>query len=291
MSGIYPVGTLYAVQDLFSDLAERKISSVDFVSSFSRYGTSTAESVYNAAVELQWLCTADDGQLVPTPAGKAAHDGKDRSTQLRNQLFSIVETFKPTWAALLLRGRVEAMKHLDPEIQQCLDEAALLDEATPDVVQWWDKLSGIVRVATQQASVEIGRFGEHLTLRFEEARTKKKPRWQAFETNFAGYDVLSTVSESDDSSLKIEVKASRRSFRDATLFITEHEWRTALANPNVYLFHFWLLNTENLLFILPFTDIEPHIPKNCGRGKWKSVEMRVGHLTAPHKAAAAYSLE
>ena len=116
-----------------------------------------------------------------------------------------------------------------------------------------------------------------------------KPKWQAFETNFAGYDVLSVQNSGNPRHLKIEVKASVRRFREAFINVTEHEWITAQTAPADYTFYVWIL-TENettqkhSLFIIPASEIAPHIPSNQGNGVWKQAAIRIGSVTHPSKA-------
>src|SRR5688572_2755246 len=99
MNNIQSVGTLYAIQDLFLDLGQRRISADEFRLCFIKFGTSTAKDVFDTATALNWICTSTEGEIVPTALGKSAHPGGDRSTKLRFQLRSIIETIRPPWAA------------------------------------------------------------------------------------------------------------------------------------------------------------------------------------------------
>jgi hypothetical protein len=75
---IRSVGTLYAIQDLFEHLEEHSIATNEFLGGFSKYGTSTAQDVYDTATQLSWVCTAESGQIVPTLIGKEANQGSNR---------------------------------------------------------------------------------------------------------------------------------------------------------------------------------------------------------------------
>ncbi len=99
---IRSVGTLYAIQDLFEHLDAPSLAKEEFLSGFAKYGTSTAEDVYQTATDLSWICTAESGQIVPTLIGKEAHRGIDRPAKLRCQLQKIIETTQPTWAASVM---------------------------------------------------------------------------------------------------------------------------------------------------------------------------------------------
>jgi hypothetical protein len=284
MSVIHSVGTLYAIQDLFLDLENRRISADEFRLCNIKFGTSTAKDVYETAYALDWICTSSGGEIVATTSGREAHPRCDRPTKLRFQLRSIVEKSRPPWAALLVNGRREASVSFPVEIRQCFKEANLLEVVDDDVIIWWDQLSACMREEAALQRTKIGRLGERLTLRFELERTGSAPKWQAFETNFAGYDVLSIKNRGNSRRLKIEVKASTRRFKEAFINITEHEWNTALTSPQDYVFHIWIL-TENeeaprkFLFIIPSSEIAQHIPSNQGNGFWKQASIRMGAIT------------
>ena len=282
------IGTLYAIQDLFDDLEKRSIQQSEFLQAFSKYGTSTAQDVYDTALRLNWLCAAETGQLVPTHFGKQAHAGTDRQTRLRHQLQNVIEQFKPPWAALLVRGRREAEASFPPAVLQCFEEAGLLGPLSEEIVGWWDSLAGLMREAHSRALLEVGREGERQSVSYEQNRTGATAKWKSVETNFAGYDVLSVQSRTDGRHLKVEVKASSLKFRDAAINVTEHEWRTASVQPSEYVFHVWIFSDwpskTGDLHVLQFSDVAKHIPKNVGKGMWRQVAIPVSALTRPERA-------
>lgn len=279
---IRSVGTLYAIQDLFGHLEGHSVAKDDFLSGFSKYGTSTAEDVYHTATELSWICTAESGQIVPTLIGKEAHRGADRPAKLRCQLAKTIETTQPTWAALLPKGRREAIVGFPEEIRQCFDEASLLGAVTDEIVAWWSHSAGIMRVASQKLLVATGLRGERKTLSFEEQRTLRAPHWQGFESAYAGYDVLSVRDVEDAAPLKIEVKASERTFRYALIHITEHEWITAKSSPTNYRFHIWLFDESRpRLFVIESSTVAAHTPTNQGKGRWRNTAIPLGAITHP----------
>ena len=281
------IGTLYGIQDLFDDIRNRVIHLEPFLKGFRTYGTSTAQAVLATSTKLNWICVAESGQLVPTNPGIEAHRGGDRQTRLRFQLANVIETFRPPWAALLPKGRKETQMGLPAPIKQCFKEALLFAPPSNDVVEWWDRLAGIMREQSARRLMEIGRRGERLSMDYEANRTGIVPQWKAIETNYAGYDVLSVHSPEDTRALKIEVKASTHLFRDARLNVTQNEWQTATTNPEAYLFHFWLLElpqTPPSLYVIRSDEVLNHIPENQGRGDWTNTAIPISALSHPSKA-------
>lgn len=282
---IHSVGTLYAIQDLFGHLDEHFVAKSEFLGGFSNYGTSTAQDVYDTATQLSWICTAESGQIVPTLVGREANVGVDRPAKLRCQLAKIIETSHPAWAALLPKGRKEALAGFPDEIRQCFDEALLLGEVTEDVISWWSGSSGVMRAVAQRSRVATGIRGEQKTLSYELNRTGQKPRWQGFESMYAGYDVLSIQAHGDTGALKIEVKASERNFKYAEIHVTEHEWITAMQSAGAYMFYIWLFDEgQPRLFIVDSTAVGSHIPANQGRGRWRDTAIPMGAITHPSRA-------
>jgi hypothetical protein len=282
---IRSVGTLYAIQDLFDHLDAYSLAKEEFLSGFQKYGTSTAQEVYQTATQLSWICTAESGQIVPTLIGKEAHKGSDRAAKLRCQLEKIIETTQPPWAALLPKGRSEAIVGFPEEIRQCFEEALLLGAITDDVIAWWSRSAATMRFASQRSLIATGLRGEIKTLRFEELRTKRTPEWQGFESAYAGYDVLSARDVDDPAPLKIEVKASDRSFRYATIYITEHEWITSTNSRGNYCFHIWLFDeAQPRLFIVESSIMSTHVPINQCKGRWRNAAVPLGAITRPSEA-------
>ena len=282
---IRSVGTLYAIQDLFEHFERRLIAKDEFLTGFSKYGTSTALDVYDTATELSWICTADSGQLVPTLIGREANKGTDRPSKLRCQLAKIIETDHPVWAALLPKGRKEAVAGFPEEIKQCFDEALLLGDISEEVIAWWGHASGVMRAIAQRVRVATGVRGERKTVSYENQRTGQVPRWQGFETSYAGYDVLSVRDRTDSTPLRIEVKASDRNFRYAEIHLTEHEWITASKSLGTYIFHIWLFDdVQPRVFIVESSAIIAHTPTNQGRGRWRDTAIPLGAITHPSQA-------
>ena len=192
---------------------------------------------------------------------------------LRDMLYDYITSFCPAWSYKIPIGRSEAILIMTEDEKACFFEAGLLDE-NPDhlIVEWWDKLSLIIRKNSDERKSKIGRKGERLTILSETARTGIKPQWISIESNLAGYDVLSRISYEDDSPLLIESKASEANIEGAYCHITSNEWHTA-QNSKHYKFYFWLIGTSNKLAILEPSQIAPCIPTNNATGIWESVKI------------------
>jgi hypothetical protein len=274
------VGTLYALQDLFTEFSTRTFVTNNFLT-LSKYGGSTPEAIHAAGKLFGWI-TDIEGNIAPTVKGRDIHGGNDRALTLRRQLADIIQSHRPPWAAILTAGRKEAKINLPDVISQCLDEAMLLDTTDEEIVNWWDQCAGIMRGEKAANSLIVGRRGERLSLRYETDRTGQPARWQAIESNRSGYDVLSVQDRGSPIPLKIEVKASSRKFKEAEINITTNEWQTALAAPGSYIFHVWVLgangNQPPALFVLSTETIAAHIPQNSGSGKWTNSAIPVREL-------------
>jgi len=161
-------------------------------------------------------------------------------------------------------GRVPA------EVRQCLLDAGLLDEVDGETVRWWDSLALAARSDNQENLLTVGRFGERLSLEYEEARVGRRPLWQALESNAAGFDLLSWVSGAASERLPIEVKTSTLSADSALFYVTRNEWETARMARR-FTFHFWLVGrTEQRLWICSVPEIARHIPMDQGEGRWQN---------------------
>lgn len=180
----------------------------------------------------------------------------------------------PLWAFRIPTGRAETTAALPGDVVNCFFSARLLD-SHPDItaIHWWQDMSSFIRRKIGETKVETGTEGEQASLAFEEHRTGLRPKWVSFESNFAGYDILSVAGPDNPHPRPIEVKASRQSLEDATFFVSENEWNTALCHPDSYRFHLWMLGETPQLADVPASDVAPHIPANRQSGAWKSVEI------------------
>jgi len=280
MNGLKSVGTLYSIQDLCEDLAKRSINKTEFLEGFQKkYSVSTSAATLSLATALNWVATSTDGLLVVTEKGKRAVLGNNRVEKLRNQLKSYILEEKPFWATRIFMGRKETLPFLSAEVEQCFEEAELMQGFDDTVTKWWDEVGSVFRNITDEKLLEIGRQGERESLKYEEKRTKVKPKWQAIDTNASGYDILSRVDEDNPTKLKIEVKASTRPYSDATIHITRNEWDVADISLTTYTFHIWLLSEQPPKLITASVDsVKKHIPMDNGCGSWESVEIPIGKI-------------
>ena len=100
------------------------------------------------------------------------------------------------------------MRYFSAEVKQCFSEAYLLEGYEYDVIEWWDKLATATKGYSEDIRLELGRKGEKLSIEFEKARTGLMPTWQAIDSNFSGYDILSQINSENPTPLRIEVKAT-----------------------------------------------------------------------------------
>lgn len=188
---------------------------------------------------------------------------------------------QPIWAKLMRQGRARFIKRLDINDQDVFAAAGLMTSPTPlNVVTWWDAVSGYARLITDQEKMEQGRAAEILTLEYERRKLKGigidlEPEWPGFDDNFAGYDVLSY--EHGSSGIKnqlIEVKSTTLS--PMRFIVTRNEWNKAERAKESYLFHVWDMNqTPPVLHTRTVAEIEPHVPKDNGKGTWKNAEIPI----------------
>ena len=206
---------------------------------------------------------------------QAYNEKRECTIPFRLLLAAYVKIKMPSWAYLIPAGRREAISAMPKDLESCFLSAGLLQE-NPDesAVAWWVEMSGFVRAVANQGKSGIGVKGETYSIRFEEMRTGRKPKWISFESNYAGYDLLSVASATDLAPRPIEVKSSTRPFEEASFFITENEWEVARYQLETYHFHLWsLAKTSPELAVIPASAVLPHIPHNCEAGHWKTVEI------------------
>jgi hypothetical protein len=224
--------------------------------------------VISLAGRAGWLSLSPGGVTL-TERGRQLLTIQGVVPRLRRQLADFIRATDPPWVGLAPLGVQEVLTALGTDETQCLREAELLDPAISGAVEWWDEIASRTRVERDEHSLETGRAGERLSVVYETARTGRKPRWISFESNLAGYDVLSIVSRSDPQDLRIEVKASVESPRSAMAHITAGEWEIATA-PGQHLFHFWVLDPPRIL-VVDWQELLAHIPVNNGAGKWTEI--------------------
>jgi hypothetical protein len=186
------------------------------------------------------------------------------------------------WARVITLGRGRLLRQLERDEQQCF-RAALLSEdpPSPDVVEWWDALSGHMRRENDRKRMDRAREAEWFTLQREIQRLADQgillqPRWVAIDDNTAGYDILSyDQAHPSPRNRLIEVKSTIAS--PLRFYITRNEWEQALKYGDAYHFHIWdLAANPPRLFERTVAEVLPHIPEDQAKGKWSTAEVPVG---------------
>lgn len=140
--------------------------------------------------------------------------------------------------------------------------------------QWWDHISGRVRLEGDRKKLERGRIAEELSLNYENERLKREgidieARWMAIEDNTVGYDILS-YERGDYGPINklIEVKSTIAS--PLRIYITRNEWNQAQSIGAAYCFHVWDLQEKPpRLYIkcrLPLLGLSHQLCKLLNRG-------------------------
>lgn len=270
----FSVGILYSVQEFLKFVKETPVKSNEFVRLFNRFEASSPTIVLDIAESSNWIKIDLDSTVVVTQKGEDIVSESNMTGALRVQLKHLIGETKPSWAYLIHKGRKEAYQYFPSNVKQCFKEAELIDSYDPEVVRWWDTFASVARGKQHDFFLETGRTGEELSLKFEKKRTGKEVIWQSVDSNLSGYDILSHVSNSDNTPLRIEVKSSIVDSSLFTFFLTRNEWEVAKNSPN-YLFHIWILSSEPKLYILDRDDVAPNIPINRGKGVWENIKIEI----------------
>ncbi|MBO0587446.1 DUF3883 domain-containing protein [Sporosarcina sp. E16_8] len=188
---------------------------------------------------------------------------------IRSFLKETILQVKPQWATHIYKGRREWVCSLEDglekgELLELFQSLELLEGSTDSIISWWDSLAQSFAPSSER-NLEIGREGEKRSILYEEYRVGQKPYWEALDSNFSGYDLLSVTDRGEDIPLRIECKASYTSY---SFHVSRREWEIAV-DFREYLFHFWHLG-RNELYALPVPFLEDHIPIDKGKGEWKN---------------------
>ena len=267
------VNVLTAIQMLMSKSIKYEISNEELLWSVNSSQVDTAW-IIDTAHKCKWIARNNKiFQLTNRGHSLFSNEGIFNKYMLRDMLYDYITSFCPAWSYKIPIGRSEAIFIMTEDEKACFFEAGLLEE-NPDhtIVEWWDKLSSIIRKSSDERKSQIGRKGERLTILNETIRTGVQPQWISIDSNLAGYDVLSRVSRENESVLLIESKASEANIEGAYCHITANEWHTA-QNSKCYKFYFWLFGVSNKLAMLDPYQIAPYIPTNNATGTWESVKI------------------
>lgn len=260
-----------------SVLASLSMSALEAVFELRRW-----RAAYPDASPADLVSAADQGQLLATGLDFRSGLALDTTCEnvpdleapagMRRLLEQAIRAERPAWLQLFPRGRKAATEALPIALRQVFRTAGLMDEH-PDraAVEWWDRLSGLVRSESDAALTDLGRQGEYLTLAHEVDRLarlgiSRAPRGVSLDDNLLGYDVLS-FDRIDGAvvNVPIEVKASANGVR---FYVTRNEYEVARRARDVWCLHHWSLRTSQLTR-LSFTELEAHMPADAGRGRWQ----------------------
>lgn len=233
-----------------------------------RLDCAPVQDVCSFAAACSWVALKGEEYHI-TDTGLIVLEESKTELRLRSQLADYISTCRPPWGPLIRHGVAEVAQALSIDEFQCFREAGLLNAEEEGAVEWWDQQSVIN--SDSDHLLEVGRAGERLSIHFELSRTGRRPRWIAFESNYAGYDLLSIVGRDRSTELRIEVKASERPWESAVMELSAHEWEVALSEGS-HQFHIWLLKGRELL-VLDKEDLSHHIPRNSGRGSWTTTRI------------------
>lgn len=270
---MYSVGVLYSIQEFLTFVAQNPVVGSEFEKIGSRFVLASSGDVFSASLRCGWVELNDSGVCVLTTRGREILTKSPAEVMLRYQLYDLIEVFQPSWAMKIRAGRAEVKPFLPPAVEQIFREAGLFAEWSDEIVAWWDTLAQAVRMRKADALLLTGRKAERRSCEYERDRTGKEPHWQSIDSNYSGFDILSIVSPTDRRPMKIEVKGTEQRLKEAYFTVTRNEWQTA-ESATVYRFHLWILRGKGRLIKLDAADVAPHVPGDCGSGKWESVRIR-----------------
>jgi len=269
---MFSVGVLYSSQTLLEVVESGDLDTANFAASFSKVGVADGQIVLTTAQTCRWLHILEDGTIRLTERGKHLRSLAVAEECLREQLFDLLMADPPAWSRKMIQGRFEALQAMPDDARQCFSDCNLTTATDDQTVEWWDRSTSSLRSERSRVLNIIGRKAEKLSLLFEKKRTGRDPIWQGLETAVSGFDVLSVVDAASTKKLKIEVKGSSMGKNEASFFVTRNEWNTATKSSD-FQFHLWLVRDKPLLFVVPAKDVEPHIPKDSGSGRWTGAEL------------------
>ncbi|HEV2550423.1 MAG TPA: DUF3883 domain-containing protein [Stellaceae bacterium] len=220
-----------------------------------------------------------DGAVRLTISGVEILSLERPDVRLQRQVRDLILKLDPPWTKRIQYGRAEAVRFMPPDAVQTFDEAGLLSDWSDELVGWWDDLALSVRSRRADANLKIGRRAEKLSLLYERDRTGRDPKWQAIESSFSGFDILSIVSADLPEPLKVEVKGSMLPVREAHFFVTRHEWEVATVQ-GTYCFHIWPLSRNPTSpIVISSEHMARHIAMDQGEGMWDQVKIPFSAFT------------
>ena len=278
-SNPFRFGYLYRAQRLISDVNQYGVSERELVRPNEVWSGMSASSLLQYCIDSGWICRNQQGGLSISNSGANVLRAPNMKKGLVIQIEDLIRMHNPAWLKLSIYGVGRVANHVSLDTHQCLKEAGLLNIEDFDTISWWDAQAELVRTNHGAKLTEIGRKGEVLSIEFETKRTGQSPRWIAVEDSSAGYDVLSVVSNSDDSPLLIEVKTSTQPWDAAICTITRNEWEV-LRTAEAAKVHLWLLRGKGpaLCAQIDIATFEQHVPIDQGGGMWRQTKISFNAL-------------
>jgi Domain of unknown function (DUF3883) len=277
-------GIAYGCFELLDITSRNSLTFPQIHASFAYLGSIPAEKITETAQALNWLRVDDKGIATITLSGQRLLAISGYEPMLRQALLDYIDIECPPWVQNATFGRSRVLSFASNEIVQLFAEAGLAHGISDEVVAFWDALAARARGQKSDRLTAIGRQGERLTITYEEARTGRKPKWVAVDSNEDGYDVLSVVASDDARHLSIEVKASTLGMA-GSFHLTSHEWERSAEADN-HAFHLWAIpaNAISRLAVITPSQMQSHIPRNLGHGSWESVKIPFAAFKANFQA-------
>lgn len=242
-----------------------------------------ADVILSTCQECNWIAFEKQGKIILTDVGQQINEllQKKRGAEaMRSQIASMVRTYNWKWTGSLHRGREDALRRMPEDAIQCFRECGALDPRWPkNLISWWTKLNSQQRNISADENFEVGQHAEELSFEYENGRVGKRPQWRSLESESDGYDILSQLSRKDRRPLRIEVKGTSVKTSNAEFSVTRNQWRKATRDGN-YVFHLWALGQTNVLSIVNYTELEPHVPADRNKGTWQSFRIKFGYFFA-----------
>jgi hypothetical protein len=267
----FAVGVLYSVHE-FLEFAESARLTAQAFASERRFVLTQPDLILEVSQNCNWIHLTADGQIRLTERGEKIVKSASAPIRLRLQIEDLIEFHNPPWAAKIRHGRKEAIVAMPNDVTQCFQESGLLETWSDELIEWWDATSLLTRARLSEKLSKTGRTAERWTCDYEQRRTGSSPEHVCLDSNYAGYDILSRVSDLDSSPLPIEVKGSERRPKEADFVFTRNEFQVAANSPG-YRIHLWFVSPQPQLYDVPFNEVAKHLPSDRLDGRWETVRV------------------
>lgn len=267
----FSVGILYSSHE-FLEFAKTNALTAEQFARERRFVLSSPEAILEVAQNCNWIQLTVDGKIRVTERGEKIIGAIEPALKLRLQLEDLISFHDPPWASKIQHGREEALVAMPNDVRQCFEECGLLDRWDSVLIGWWDAAALLARTRRSERLSRTGRTAEQWTFDYESGRTGYPPEWICLDSSYAGYDVLSRLSNSDPTPVPIEVKGSERRPKEADFVITRNEYRAAQGSTG-YVLHLWYVSSTRHLYIVPFEEVAKHLPTDRGEGRWENARV------------------